>query len=889
VSAAQDQRATCAAASLDDLRDARRWVVWRLVDRNGKRTKVPFSPQGGPAKANDPATWGTRREAEDAAQRNGIATGAEGGVGAQLGDLGDGFSLAGVDLDACRDPATETLADWALMVLGLLKSYCEGSPSGTGVKVYFLVRNADLAAVRQAMGNQHGRTWKRASGSGGHPPAIELHVSNRYFAVTDDAFVAPNGAPLPVRCVPLHTLMHLIQVLGPEFDGKSVEPSLIAAPRPAQQPSPQREPTPSAGGFAPEAPAKVAPCAAQPPATAAVAPPPAAQPVPAVPDALTSKVQAALDGDPRLAARWGGDVTGLTDASGSGVAMSLAAMMKARGFTAEETRGALASHPSEGVRRHAGDARAFARMWERTDAQAPPDVPPGLFSPSNADGWPAPSLALLDETRRAAPALPIAALGAWWAKIIQDGAEGANAPPDYVAAALFAVASAAIGNARWARVWEGWAEPPFLWCAAVGNPSAGKSPGMKVIAGTPLARVERALGAGHPEAMREWEAKVAQAKQKRAEWEQAVARAVKAGEDPPPKPAAADDPPAPSLQRLRTGDVTTEKVAHLLRDNPKGVVVYRDELAGFLGSFDRYSGGAGGGDRAAWLEAWSAGSLTVDRVKNPDPIHVPRFGVALLGSIQPDRLRVVTSGADDGLPTRFLWFWPEDGKPFGRPKVAASAERVAAALQRLAGLEMEPDGEGGMQPQVTPLDDAAAVLLEAAGREWQQRERQVGGPMIGVLGKARGNAVRLALVIEHLWWCGRDAVIGVPPPPSVVSAEAMRAAILLMEEYFLPMAERVFGDAALTPAQRAARTLLREIIRTRPAEINVRTVRNSARLPGLSTADDVKAAVAVLLEEDVLIPKPAPITERGGRPRGDYLVNPRLWEAAPAADGPEAA
>src|SRR3954452_2956512 len=55
------------ATALDTLAGDPRWVVWRneLRGKKGKPTKVPYAPGGdGKAKANDPATWGTRSEAE---------------------------------------------------------------------------------------------------------------------------------------------------------------------------------------------------------------------------------------------------------------------------------------------------------------------------------------------------------------------------------------------------------------------------------------------------------------------------------------------------------------------------------------------------------------------------------------------------------------------------------------------------------------------------------------------------------------------------------------------------------------------------------------------------------------------------------------------------------
>ena len=106
-----------------------------------------------------------------------------GGIGLQLGDLGDGRALGGVDLDSCRDSGG-LFEPWALEVMDLIGSYTEISPSGTGAKIFFLYETSELLHLRKSAQIKHGKAWKR--GSGEHPPAIELHLSNRYFAVTED-------------------------------------------------------------------------------------------------------------------------------------------------------------------------------------------------------------------------------------------------------------------------------------------------------------------------------------------------------------------------------------------------------------------------------------------------------------------------------------------------------------------------------------------------------------------------------------------------------------------------------------------------------------------------------------------------------------------------------
>ncbi|CAA9269672.1 MAG: hypothetical protein AVDCRST_MAG08-3123 [uncultured Acetobacteraceae bacterium] len=110
-------------------------------------------------------------------------------------------------------------------------------------------------------------------------------------------------------------------------------------------------------------------------------------------------------------------------------------------------------------------------------------------------------------------------------------------------------------------------------------------------------------------------------------------------------------------------------------------------------------------------------------------------------------------------------------------------------------------------------------------------------------------------------------------PPGSVSAMAAEAACGLLDGYFPPMAARAFGDGALSDAERHARTLLRWIVAKRPAVVNERAIRDT---PGLTKAEAVKAAVAVLAAEDVLLP--AVPSGGPGRPRQDHRVSPRLWQ-----------
>jgi putative DNA primase/helicase len=148
------------------LRDIPQWVCWKYVERDGKRTKCPISPaNGGNASSTDRATWGTFKQALAACR-----------ACAQLEGVGFVFSaddpFAGVDLDDCIDSATGRTKSWARVILDQLDSYCEVSPSGSGVKVFV---RASKAGPRCKTGYEDG--------------AVEMYDRDRFFTVTGQRLV----------------------------------------------------------------------------------------------------------------------------------------------------------------------------------------------------------------------------------------------------------------------------------------------------------------------------------------------------------------------------------------------------------------------------------------------------------------------------------------------------------------------------------------------------------------------------------------------------------------------------------------------------------------------------------------------------------------------------
>jgi putative DNA primase/helicase len=138
-----------------ELKTIDRWVMWQLVQRKGRWTKMPLTVDGRAASSTDPNTWTTYGEVCDAL----IMGEGFDGIGLVLG--GD---VQGIDLDDCRDPASGGLSDLATEVLDRVDGYAEVSPSGTGIKI-FAKTNIDGSRTKKELG-------------------VELYKDGRYFTVT---------------------------------------------------------------------------------------------------------------------------------------------------------------------------------------------------------------------------------------------------------------------------------------------------------------------------------------------------------------------------------------------------------------------------------------------------------------------------------------------------------------------------------------------------------------------------------------------------------------------------------------------------------------------------------------------------------------------------------
>lgn len=516
--------------------------------------------------------------------------------------------------------------------------------------------------------------------------------------------------------------------------------------------------------------------------------------------------------------------------------------------------------------RSKGSMNAYPPDKTDTTDKTPEPVP---FVPD----WPPPLARFLREARPPAPPLPLEpVLGPALAQWVREAAEAKGAPADYVFGALLTMAGATIGNARWVSPWKGWHEPPLIWAMAVGLPSAGKSPAFDAVL-HPLREAEKPLRAAAEKAMAEWAEQAEVARIVEAAWRDAVRASLKEGKAAPERPAGADPGTAPVIPRLVLNDATIERVAHLLGQQPRGVLQFRDELSGWLLGMERYAGG--GSDRPFWLEAYGGRGFTVERMGRP-PLTVDRLTVGAMGGIQPDRLKTLLfKSDDDGLLARFVPIWPEP-VPVQRPGAWADEALIARVIDRLLALKMATNEDDELRPWFVHFTEPARDLMDTfrlACREW---EADAAGLLLSFIGKLPGLAARLSLVLALLDHAAEGA-----PEPVEIEAQHFGRAAHLVEAYILPMARRAYAEASVPADERAARAVVALIREQRWDTFTSRKVLRLERA-GLDTARKLNPALTLLVEAEVLRSIENPPGPQGGRPQRLFAVNPAVHREAEA-------
>lgn len=480
---------------------------------------------------------------------------------------------------------------------------------------------------------------------------------------------------------------------------------------------------------------------------------------------------------------------------------------------------------------------------------------------------PAPILSSLPAVLPFIPELLPAAIGGY----VTDVADRQQAPPDFAAVTALCGLAAVVGNrVRIApKQNDDWTVVPNLWGAIIGRPSAMKTPAMQSALSPVYAIQDRMREAWEAELRADavddtlsvFDAKDAKKRAEKAlkDGDRDGARAIleaQAGDD------EEEEKPCP---RLIVNDATVEKLGELLNQNPRGLLLIRDELTGFLARMEREEFQ---GERAFYLEAFNGdGRFIYDRIGR-GTVRIENCTLSLIGGVQPSRIAPIVRGAmsgasNDGLIQRLqLAVWPDDigqWKWTDRHPDRDARERYQAAFDALAG-SLPGTTE---HPLVMRFSAAAQDLFRQWMEEIQSEARSgvLSSTMESHLLKMPATVASLALLFELIEG-GRFEV----------GEDAIRRA-LGWADYLRSHASRLYasGNSVVEDGAR----LIVERRAQLPSPFTARDVHQKA-WAGLSDRDAVSAAIDMLVGTNHCAEVEKPAASKGGRPTIAYAWHPSL-------------
>lgn len=449
---------------------------------------------------------------------------------------------------------------------------------------------------------------------------------------------------------------------------------------------------------------------------------------------------------------------------------------------------------------------------------------------------------------------PVDRLPRTFRRFVETSADSIGVDPAYVALPLLGAAAGAIGASRSIALKSTWIEPCVLWPVVVGESGSGKTPGLDR-ALEPLRDIQTRLLAEHDCARREFDAQRVEAKAK--------------GGDVP-------ESERPRPRRLLVSDCTVEALSVLLRDNPRGLTLDRDELSGWVGSFDAYKNGSA--DSSFWLSLYRAQPVAVDRKTSPDPILVPRPHLSIVGTVQPGVLRRLLGkrNRENGLAARLLLAMPprRPRRWTNAPPISAS-EDVRDVFGKLLALVEDDDG----RPLALPLDREAENVWVEFFNAHALVVDSLSGDLAALASKIEAAAARLALVV-HVVRCASGKRID----STCIDAESMEAGIALAR-WFFEEGVRIYGVLDEDDAQRKLREDV-EFIRGKGGAITARDFNRGRR--NVSDSEAARVRLNAIERGGLGRWVDCPSGEEGGRPTKrlvlldpvDETTKPKLPEAS---------
>ncbi|WP_428657692.1 YfjI family protein [Runella sp.] len=466
-----------------------------------------------------------------------------------------------------------------------------------------------------------------------------------------------------------------------------------------------------------------------------------------------------------------------------------------------------------------------------------------------------------------------------------DIAHSKQVPLDFPTATALTLISGLVGSRLGMKPKrrDDWLVIPNLWGMIVAKPSMMKTPVINDVS-KPLKNLEMEAEKVYKAAVNKFGA----ATERRKIQIERVKKQLKETDTPELlaelESLMSEDEEVPKRKRYLVNDTTIEKLGVIHNENPAGLNLLRDELAGLLASWEK-SGHEQ--DRAFFLEAWNGnGSMQVDRIGRAS-LFIPNLCLSVFGGIQPAKLagyfhNVVNDFGNDGMIQRFQLAVYPDPLPnweyidqYPDKEAKTKAYRIFEQLATFDPVYLACADEYEEQPYMRFTEDAQPIFrvwLESL--EAKIRSNDLPPLLEEHLGKYRSLVPSLALIFHLIDYASFTADESAKPEQCRhgVSSDALQKAIKFAE-YLESHAKRIYSTMS-DSGQQAAYQLSKRIAEEKLTDgFTVRDIQQKG-WHLLTNNNLINEAVETLISADWLTENKPDWT--GGRPPASrYSINPK--------------
>lgn len=352
--------------------------------------------------------------------------------------------------------------------------------------------------------------------------------------------------------------------------------------------------------------------------------------------------------------------------------------------------------------------------------------------------------------------------------IIEALEEYENYNVDFTAASFLTVFAAAMGNTWSVRFMTGWISRPIIYMVLVGSPSCGKTPPLQQ-AVAPLLKLDGEydmIYCKEMETYRQWERMSAKQREKHS-----LPEAMK----------------MPQRKCHVVVDSTVEALIGALRDNPRGVLIYKDEIDSLLSNFNRYNGS----DEGYFLSLFSGTPFKYSRKSNNEHIFLANPYCSIIGTTQPGRLGEQFGGKRmmNGFSSRFLKVYPEiDEMPSWNDTAMPDSvlEEWERIIRRVITVTPSTDQEGkATSIELLFSQEAKLRVIQWKDEVNNKAYAETDSDAVRALcGKLETYLVRFCLVIQIMHCiCGESGMDKIEPGTAELA--------IRLTEYFRNMESRI--------------------------------------------------------------------------------------------------